>query len=278
MGINLDGEAATRAMLEQQGLGKAPEGTQADLEEMSWLESVAASAGECFMRAAWRTWRAPGHLAAALTHLPASLLCRWRILLRAQQHRPAARQGGVRPGLQEPGEVLAAVRVGARSMPQQQAAGCARGAQRGSRPARASPRPTTRSWPANTGQVVLFERGCAAARGRARGAGAVPAADARRRRLLPAHGGEPAGTEGRCMQHAAPAGWACRHGRSSCACFQPSQDQLPASVPGRARPAAAHVPACALLCLPVRCYGCRAQSTSPSLTMPPTPGPARPFR
>ena len=154
VGINLDGEAATRAMLEQQGLGKAPEGTQADLEEMSWLESVAASAGECFMRAAWRTWRAPGHLAAALTHLPASLLCRWRILLRAQQHRPAARQGGVRPGLQEPGEVLAAVRVGARSMPQQRAAGCARGAQRGSRPARASPRPTTRSWPANTGQVV----------------------------------------------------------------------------------------------------------------------------
>lgn len=47
VGINLGGKAATQEMLEQQGLGQAPEGTKTELAEMNWLESVVASAGEC---------------------------------------------------------------------------------------------------------------------------------------------------------------------------------------------------------------------------------------
>lgn len=45
-GINLAPKKETQAMLEAQGLGEAPPGTNATVREMSWLDTALASAGE----------------------------------------------------------------------------------------------------------------------------------------------------------------------------------------------------------------------------------------
>ena len=73
VGINLGNEADTRALLERSGLDKAPAGTRVELKEMSWLESVVASAGEQAPESgACRARRRGGNVSQGAVHVQAA--------------------------------------------------------------------------------------------------------------------------------------------------------------------------------------------------------------